>query len=199
VSGRRVQRAVSATVETVIRFAAKAAHSVAHGKIPLLATFAALLAAAAVALSFRAGVPPVAANSTLKCYDRAGNDEPCGARECIRIPTERPNNRGPSAAKLDHDRALSAIRLGDTRSRPIGKFAGRRTGGAAQRQAAKTRSIRLPATFDTVLLLRVAERRDASGIRRRNRGAGATGQGTPLAEAPRSRSWVRQGRPCYCG
>jgi hypothetical protein len=35
---------------------------------------------AAIPVLFQADLPPLAANSTLKCYDHAGNAEPCGTR-----------------------------------------------------------------------------------------------------------------------
>jgi hypothetical protein len=61
-------------------FAAYATSSVPHGKILLLGAFAALLVVVAVPILFRVDVPAVAANSTLKCYDSAGNAEPCVTR-----------------------------------------------------------------------------------------------------------------------
>ena len=83
-SALRVRRPTSATataaVATVIRFAAAAAHSVCHRKILVPAAFAAMLATAGLPLLFHADRPSVAANSTLKCYDSAGNNEPCVAR-----------------------------------------------------------------------------------------------------------------------
>jgi hypothetical protein len=61
-------------------FAAKATNSVLAGKILLLGAFAALLVVVAVPILFRVDVPAVAANSTLRCYDSAGNAEPCVTR-----------------------------------------------------------------------------------------------------------------------
>lgn len=71
-SGRRVRHPAGA--ETLISLTAKTS-SGRHFKIGALAT---LLAVAAVPVLFRADMPSVAANSTLKCYDSAGNFEPCG-------------------------------------------------------------------------------------------------------------------------
>jgi hypothetical protein len=65
---------------TVIGFAAKAANSVRHRKIVLLGALAALLMAAAVPILSFADLPSGAANSTLKCYDTAGNYESCATR-----------------------------------------------------------------------------------------------------------------------
>jgi hypothetical protein len=76
-SGRRARRPVSDTAESVIQFAANAANSIARGKILLLGAFAALPVIVAVPILFQTDTPPVAADSTLKCYDRAGNYQPC--------------------------------------------------------------------------------------------------------------------------
>jgi hypothetical protein len=89
--GRRVRRAVSDVAETVIPFAAGARNSVLHGKALLFGVFAALPAVVAAASLFRADMPPVAANSTLKCYDSAGNYEPCVTRASA--PASRLNGR----------------------------------------------------------------------------------------------------------
>lgn len=78
-SNQRVQPPVSETTETAT-VCAIATRSVQHRKILVLGTFATLLVAIAVPVLFTADRPSVAANSTLKCYDRAGNDEPCGTR-----------------------------------------------------------------------------------------------------------------------
>lgn len=66
--GWRVRFPVSDTAETVIPLAAGA-----HSRIPRLGAFAALFLVVAVPID----EPPVAANSTLKCYDSFGNFEPC--------------------------------------------------------------------------------------------------------------------------
>jgi hypothetical protein len=79
-SGWRVRRAVSDTAQIIITFAANAANSIPYSKILLLEAFAALLVVVAVPTLFRADTPSVAANSTLKCYDSAGNYKPCAAR-----------------------------------------------------------------------------------------------------------------------
>jgi hypothetical protein len=111
-SDLRVRRSVSDAAETVISFATKAISSVPHSKILLLGAFAALLFSGAFALLvvvvvpilsradmppnrtlrcydnageyqpcvaqlFRADMPPMQANSTLKCYDSAGQYQPC--------------------------------------------------------------------------------------------------------------------------
>jgi hypothetical protein len=88
-SAQRVKRSASATAATAIRFArvaANAAHSVPDRKILIPAAFAAMLAAAAFPLLVRADRPSVAANSTLKCYDSAGNSEPCVMRASASAP-----------------------------------------------------------------------------------------------------------------
>lgn len=76
-SGRRV-RAVAETAQTVIAFAAGAINSDLYRRI--LPAFAALLVVAAVPILFRVDMPSVAASSILKCYDSAGNYEPCAAQ-----------------------------------------------------------------------------------------------------------------------
>lgn len=79
-SGRRARRPVSDAAESVIQFAAKAANSTPRSKILLLGAFAALSVIVAVPILFRADTPSVAADSTLKCYDSAGNYQPCPTR-----------------------------------------------------------------------------------------------------------------------
>jgi hypothetical protein len=82
-SMRRVRRPVSVAAETVIPVGANATNSVPRSKILLLRAFAALLVVAAlvvvVAFPIISGtdVPPVPANSTLKCYDSEGKYQPC--------------------------------------------------------------------------------------------------------------------------
>lgn len=76
-SGRGVRRSGSETAESVIRLAANARKSLPRSKILLSGAFAGLVVAVALPALFVAGVPPVAADGTLKCYDRAGNYEPC--------------------------------------------------------------------------------------------------------------------------
>ena len=49
-------------------------------KIPFLAAFATFLVVVVASLLFRATVPSLTADSTLKCYDSAGNHEPCATR-----------------------------------------------------------------------------------------------------------------------
>ncbi len=79
-SSERVRRAVCNTAATIVAFAVRATSSVLRSKGLLLGAFAALLSAVAASTLFRADMPQVAANSTLKCYDRAGNYEPCVTR-----------------------------------------------------------------------------------------------------------------------
>lgn len=76
-SGREVRRPGSATTETVPPPAAPATHSVLQSKILPLGAFAALLMAAATLILL---MPSGAGNSTLRCYDSAGNYEPCGTQ-----------------------------------------------------------------------------------------------------------------------
>ena len=79
-SGRRVRRSILATAETVIPFIAKAINLGPRSKILLLGTFAASLLVVLVPILFRSDAPPIAASSTLKCYDSAKNYEPCLTR-----------------------------------------------------------------------------------------------------------------------
>ncbi len=79
-SGRRVGRLVSDTAETVIAFAADAAKSVQYTKVLLWGGLATLLVVAAAPILIQADMPSVGINNTLKCYDRAGNSQPCPAR-----------------------------------------------------------------------------------------------------------------------
>jgi hypothetical protein len=79
-SGRRLRRLVSNAAGTVVALAANAANSVQYGKVLLVGAFAALVAVVAVPIFIRADMPSVGSNNTLKCYDRAGNYQPCPAR-----------------------------------------------------------------------------------------------------------------------
>jgi hypothetical protein len=74
---RQAWRSVSDRAESVIQFAANATNSIPHSKILLLAAFAALPVIVTVPILFRIDTPSVAADSTLKCYDSAGNHVPC--------------------------------------------------------------------------------------------------------------------------
>ena len=60
-----------------------ATNSISHSKVVFLGAFALLVAVAAVPISFRADRPPMKANSTLNCYDSAGNYEPCVTRASV--------------------------------------------------------------------------------------------------------------------
>lgn len=80
---RMKQRPVSEAAESVLKFAAKATRSLPRTKILLSGAFATLIVALAVPALFEAGIPPVAADGTLKCYDRAGNYEPCVTRASV--------------------------------------------------------------------------------------------------------------------
>jgi hypothetical protein len=88
-SRRRARCLVSDAAETVISFATNATNSVPHNKILLLRSFAALLFLGAFAavlvvvggpILSRADMPPVSANSILRCYDSAGKYQPCAMR-----------------------------------------------------------------------------------------------------------------------
>jgi hypothetical protein len=79
-SSGRMRRLVSDAVGTVIARAANAANSVRYRKALLWGAFAGLAAVAAVPIFIRADMPSVGANATLRCYDRAGNYQPCPAR-----------------------------------------------------------------------------------------------------------------------
>jgi len=68
------------------------------GKIPFLGMFVPLLVVVAVLILFRADMLSVAANSTLKCYDSAGNHEPCITRAGASL--SRSNGRTAGAHQL---------------------------------------------------------------------------------------------------
>lgn len=76
-SNREVRRPGSATAETSVPPAAPATHSALQIKILPLGAFAALLTVAATLILL---IPSGPGNSTLKCYDSAGNYEPCGTQ-----------------------------------------------------------------------------------------------------------------------
>jgi hypothetical protein len=76
-SSRRARRPVSDAAESVIKFAANTANSIPRSKFLLLGAFAALPVIIAVPILVQTDTLPVAADSTLKCYDRAGNYQPC--------------------------------------------------------------------------------------------------------------------------
>lgn len=115
-NGWQVGRLVSDTAETVIAFAANAAKSVQYRKVLLCGAFAALLAVAAVPILVQADMPSVGANNTLKCYDRAGNDQPCPARGSASLsrsdgPTAgiyRPASWAATALYLQESPAIAA-------------------------------------------------------------------------------------------
>jgi hypothetical protein len=69
-------RRVSDAAKALIPLAAKATSF----KIPFLGALPTLLVVVAAPILFRANMPSVAANSTLKCYDGGGNYEPCATR-----------------------------------------------------------------------------------------------------------------------
>ena len=85
-NARRVRRLVSGAAEIVILLAASAKNIVPRGKILLSGAFAALVFVVAVPMLFEAGTPPVAADGTLKCYDGAGNHQPCVTRASAPAP-----------------------------------------------------------------------------------------------------------------
>ncbi len=188
-SGRQVRRPVSDTAKPIIPLAANATNSV-----PLfLGAFAPLLVVVAVPILFRADMPSVAANSTLNCYDSAGNYEPCVPRaECVPITIKWPNNRGPSTSKLDNKRALSTSNLANNYSRSTSKLDNKRS-----RSTSRSRTISAPAarrsstpakppshlraTFDTMLLLRLAEGAYAYCICCCNRGAAVVKPGNAFS------------------
>lgn len=76
-NSRCVRRLVPGTAESVMLIAAGGAKLIPRGKIMLSAAFAASVIVVAIPLLFEAGTPPVAADGTLKCYDGAGNHQPC--------------------------------------------------------------------------------------------------------------------------
>ena len=76
-SNRELRRPSLATAETSVPPAAPATQSGLQSKILPLGAFAALLPVAAVLILL---IPSGPGNSTLKCYDSAGNYEPCGTQ-----------------------------------------------------------------------------------------------------------------------
>jgi hypothetical protein len=81
----RVRRLVSDKAATITAFAANAANSVQYRKgqyrkVLLSGAFTVLAVVAAVPILISADMPSVGANNTLKCYDRAGDYQPCPAR-----------------------------------------------------------------------------------------------------------------------
>jgi hypothetical protein len=75
--GWRVKHPISDKAETDIPLTDDATNSFPRSKIPYLVASAILLVVVAVPILFRAGMPSAAANSTLKCYDNAGDYESC--------------------------------------------------------------------------------------------------------------------------
>jgi len=92
-----MRRPISDTAETVIPCVPNARNSVPNSKILLLGTFAALVVLVAVPIFFPVDIPQATASSTLKCYDSAGNHEPCLMRASASPPgfdgrtTDRPH------------------------------------------------------------------------------------------------------------
>jgi hypothetical protein len=84
----RARRPISDTADILIPFAANATNWIPQSKILLLGVLPALLAVVAVPMLFGS---PFAANSTLKCYDSAKNNEPCLMRASV--SPERFNDR----------------------------------------------------------------------------------------------------------
>ena len=104
------------------------------------------------------------------------------ASRCLAIT----NNSGPATGKLDDYRALPAGKFGSNRPLSTGKFGNnrgrstsklddKRAHRTAEHYARKTPSIgHLRATFDTMLLFRLAERGHAYRVCCGNRGADPT-------------------------
>ena len=82
-SARRVRRPVFRYGQTYHAACSLATNSISHSKVVFLGAFALLVAVAAVPISFRADRSPMKANSTLNCYDSAGNYEPCVTRASV--------------------------------------------------------------------------------------------------------------------
>jgi hypothetical protein len=94
----RVRRLVSDKAATITAFAANAANSVQYRKgqyrkVLLSGAFTVLAVVAAVPILISADMPSVGANNTLKCYDRAGDYQPCPARANASLaPLNAPTN-----------------------------------------------------------------------------------------------------------
>lgn len=86
--GSGLMRPISDTAEILTPFVANATKWVPQSKILLLGALSGLLAVVVVPMLFGS---PFAANSTLKCYDSAKNNEPCLMRASA--PPERFNGR----------------------------------------------------------------------------------------------------------
>jgi len=86
VSARRARRPVSDMAKPIMLIAVNSTNSISHSKIRFLGASALLVAVAAVPISFRADRPSVKANSTLNCYDSAGNYEPCAMPASVSPP-----------------------------------------------------------------------------------------------------------------
>lgn len=123
-SDGRVRRLVSYTAETVIAFAANAANSVQYAKVPVLGVVATLLAVAAVPIFIRADMPSVGANSTLRCYDRAGDYQPCPERvnaslsrfNGLTTASYRPASWASTALYLQESQATAADQPADAKT-----------------------------------------------------------------------------------
>jgi hypothetical protein len=83
-SSRGVMHSVSNAAEKVSPFDAGATNSVFHNIALPVGAFATLLAVVAVPILCRADIPSAAASGVLKCYDSAGNYEPCLTRTSAR-------------------------------------------------------------------------------------------------------------------
>ena len=91
-SGRRLRDPASDTAAPVVASAVQATHSLPSKKtlrFGASAALAALVVAISAVTFFRADMPSVAADSTLKCLDRFGHYEPCVAQASP--PPSRPN------------------------------------------------------------------------------------------------------------
>jgi len=96
---RRRKSPVSDTAAPIIVPAAHATHSLPYSKSLRVGAFAALAALIGIGAAeefFRADMPSMAADSTLKCLDRFGHYEPCVAQASA--PASRPSD--PTAAAL---------------------------------------------------------------------------------------------------
>ena len=186
-------RSISDTAKAVISFAPNARNSVPNSKVLLLGTFAALLVLVAVPVFFRVAIPQVTASSTLKCYDSAGNHEPCLMHASASQPRfdDRTTDHSPQppswiTTALYQQATWTTTALYQPASwatTALHQPASSTTtapGDRAQQCARKTRSIRhLPATFHTMLLFSLAKAAYPYGFA----GEGSTRQGTAVADA----------------
>jgi hypothetical protein len=102
-SRRRVRGLVSDAAKGAIAFVAHAIKFASAGKIAPVGAFVGLIALLAVPLLYQAYVPSLTADSTLKCYDSAGNVAPCTT-----LASASPSRSNVREAEFDRTAAWTA-------------------------------------------------------------------------------------------